>query len=113
MFHVKHLHDGVVLTAIETLREHISELEHVRLVRPWAVPALIAAIQDPISGVPIHRTAQQAARAGAEAVMRLEPLDQGNQALAGLMAVLVLNFAGEEVTLEETIERSILPHPEH
>lgn len=110
MFHVKHLHDGAVLASIAALREEITELETVRLIRPWAIPAIIAAAHSPVSGMPVHRNARESARATAEATLRLEPLNQGNRALAALLAVLVMNLAGEEVTLEEVLEQGIIRH---
>lgn len=112
MFHVKHLHEGVILAAIDALRAELTELDNLRINRPWAIPALVAAIQKPVCGEIFHRNPQHAAHTAAEATLRLAPLNTGNRALAGLLAVLVLNFSGEEMTLEETIGQGILPDVE-
>nr|WP_162933307.1 hypothetical protein [Corynebacterium lactis] len=97
------LTEGAILAAIDTLRTTFPELSQVRLVNPWALPAIVAAADGVCVGKRMHRSAWDAARAAREATRSLRPLSRSNEALAGLVALLVANFAGEECTLAEAL----------
>lgn len=96
-----------LVSVIDVLVELLPEFDGVRIVRPWALAAAGAAAGGMIGGVDVHRDLgphvggvhgggdvhggahlEDRARAQAEAIRRLKPLDHGNDAFA-VTAVLV------------------------
>ncbi|MCG7439024.1 hypothetical protein [Corynebacterium freneyi] len=99
-----------LVSVIDVLVELLPEYDGVRIVRPWALAAAGAAAGGMIGGVDVHRDLgdvaprpggarggghplgddrlEDRARAQAETIRRLKPLDRGNDAFA-VTAVLV------------------------
>lgn len=89
-----------LLAVLDVLAESLPEFSGAVVVRPWALTAAAGAASATIGGHELHDSAESAARAVAEAIRGLEPLDRGNDAFAVVAVIVCLGLAGNDSSLD-------------
>ena len=105
-----------LVAVVDVLAGLLPEFSGARIVRPWALAA--AAADGSIAGIDVHadsgsrgRAMDERARAMAETIRRLKPLDRGNDAFA-VVAVMVLGrLADAHMSFDRAAALAGVRHP--
>lgn len=101
---IQPLSETAVLTIIDELVSNVPELADATLIRPWVISAISTASSGIVAGHQSFPTLSAAARAVAFATFHVKPLNFGNDALAAMLAHVLLTINGEEIAFHETVE---------
>lgn len=107
-----------LVAVVDVLAGLLPEFSGARIVRPWALAAAAAAANGSIAGIDVHadsgsrgRAMDERARAMAETIRRLKPLDRGNDAFA-VVAVMVLGrLADAHMSFDRAAALAGVRHP--
>lgn len=97
-----------LVAVVDVLAGLLPEFSGARIVRPWALAAAAAAADGSIAR---GRAMDERARAMAETIRRLKPLDRGNDAFA-VVAVMVLGrLADAHMSFDRAAALAGVRHP--